>query len=383
MAGSLPASTDVVVVGAGPTGLALAGVLASRGVDHVVLDRASAGGNTSRAAVVHAGTLEALETIGVSTELVARGLVVDRFAIRDRDRLLLGVDFGRLPTAYPYTLMVPQDVTEQVLHERLVRLGGNVHWNHEIADVTADGVRTAGGSTVRARYVVGCDGMHSVVRARAGIGFRGDVYAHTFALADVRMEWPLPRREVALFFSPAGLVVVAPLPGDQHRIVATLEHAPVRPGLGDVQAVLDARGPATTPGRIREVTWSSRFSVHRRLADTYRRGPVLLAGDAAHVHSPAGGQGMNLGIRDAVGLGRRLADVLDGRAPDSDLDAYGARRRPVAAAVVSMTDRLTRAATVPHAVPRAARNGVLRTIARVGPVRRQLAADLAGLGEPG
>ena len=169
---------------------------------------------------------------------------------------------------------------------------------------------------IRARYVVGCDGMHSVVREEAGIGFTGDRYQQSFVLADVRdATGRSPGDEVHLFFSPAGLVVVAPLPRDLYRIVATLDDAPERPALADVQALLDARGPVATPAVVGDVVWSSRFRVHHRLADVYRRGPVFLAGDAAHVHSPAGGQGMNTGIQDAMVLARLLADVLGGRGP--------------------------------------------------------------------
>lgn len=311
-AAPLPERTDVVIVGAGPTGLSLACALAARGVAFVIVDRAAEGGHTSRAAVVHTRTLEVLEEIGVTHELVSRGVVVPHLTIRDRDRTLLSIPFGALPTLYPYTLMVPQHITEQVLNERLAALGGWVHRERTMTDleIGADGATAVvsgpdGASTqVRARYVVGCDGMHSVVREQAGIGFIGDRYAQSFVLADVQMDWPLARNEVQLFFSPAGLVVVAPLPEDRYRVVATLDHAPEHPGLDDVQDLLTARGPAAAPPKVRELVWSSRFSVHHRLAESYRRGPVFLAGDAAHVHSPAGGQGMNTGIQDAVTLGR-------------------------------------------------------------------------------
>jgi len=211
--------------------------------------------------------------------------------------------------------------------------------------------------------------MHSTVRERSGIGFRGDRYAESFVLADVRMDWELPGDEVMLFFSPAGLVVVAPLPGGRHRIVATMEQAPPEPSLADVQALLDARGPQRSPARVREIVWSSRFQVHHRLADRYRDGRIFLAGDAAHVHSPAGGQGMNTGIQDAVELAAVLAD-------GTDLDRYERVRRPVAAGVVAVTDRMTRLAT--------SRNRLLLGVAlplagRVPAVRRRLAMRLSGL----
>ncbi|MFC4051530.1 FAD-dependent oxidoreductase [Actinomadura syzygii] len=379
----LPTSTDVLVVGAGPVGLALAAALTSRGVDVVLVDRQAEGANTSRAAVVHARTLEVLEAVGVTDELVGRGVVVPRFTVRDGDRALLAIDFDGLPTRYPYTLMVPQDVTEEVLAARLRATGGEVRRGHEVVSLVQDGdgvtAATATGETVRARYAVGADGMHSTVRELAGIGFAGAGYAQSFVLADVRLDWGLRPDEVQLFFSPAGLVVVAPLPGGRHRIVATMDDAPERPALADVQALLDERGPRRSPGRVTEVVWSSRFRVHHRLADRYRAGRVLLAGDAAHVHSPAGGQGMNTGLQDAIALAPRLAAVLAGDAPAASLDAYEAERRPVAEGVVRMTDRMTRAATSGGAPARRARNLLLRVLDRVPAVRRRMAMRLSEL----
>lgn len=181
---TMPTRTDVLVVGAGPTGLSLACGLAARGVDAVVLDRAPQGANTSRAAVLHARTLEVLEDVGVTDELRRCGVVVPQFTIRDRDRPLLEVPFGDLPTRHPYTLMLPQDRTEQVLDDRLAALGGRVHRPHAVTGIVLDDtgadVTVAGpngeSARIRARYVVGCDGMHSVVREEAGIGFTGDRY---------------------------------------------------------------------------------------------------------------------------------------------------------------------------------------------------------------
>ena len=171
-----------------------------------------------------------------------------------------------------------------------------VHGEHTVTGFEGDDagvtvvVRRPDGSSARidACYVVGCDGVHSTVRQQAGIGFAGSRYAESFALADVHMDWPLSRREVHLFFAPAGLVVVAPLPDDRYRIVATVDQAPEHPALADVQALLDTRGPARRRSTVRDVVWRSRFQVHHRLADTYRHGRVLLAGDAAPRPQPRG-----------------------------------------------------------------------------------------------
>ncbi|MGW5572890.1 FAD-dependent oxidoreductase [Nocardia thailandica] len=387
-AAPLPAHTSVLVAGAGPAGLTAAIVLAEAGVDTVVVDRLAEGANTSRAAVVHARTLEVLDEIGVAGELCERGLEVPTFTVHDGPKTVATVEFGELPTAFPFTLMVPQNVTEEVLLDRLHRAGGRVH-----RPVTVTGLRQEnGGVTVeytgpdgtagrlRAAYVIGADGMHSTVRDHAGIGFSGDTYPASFVLADVHMAWPRSREEVSLHLSPEGVTVVAPLPAvgaDRYRVVATVDSAPEHPTREEIQALLAARGPAGEV-TVTELLWSSRFRVHHRVADTYRAGRVLLAGDAAHVHSPAGGQGMNTGIQDAALLGRLLARVVAG-APDALLDTYEADRRPVALEVVAFTDRMTRMATLGNRPARAVRNTALRLLTSLPPVRNGLAHRLAEL----
>jgi 2-polyprenyl-6-methoxyphenol hydroxylase-like FAD-dependent oxidoreductase len=380
LSGSDRFDTDVLIVGAGPCGLTLAAALAADGVRAVVIDRLAEGANTSRAAVVHARTLEVLEPIDVSRRLVERGLQAQRFTIRDRDRVLVPIGFDQLPTRYPYTLMVSQAVTESVLLQRFAELGGQVLRPRALADLTQDEAGATAtlddGSRLRARYVVGADGMHSTVRERAHIGFSGGSYGESFVLADVRLSGGVPSAEVILYFSPAGMVVVAPLPDGVHRIVATVDEAPEQPSAAYVQALLDERGPKRERAIVHEVLWGSRFRVHHRVADVYRAGRVVLAGDAAHVHSPAGGQGMNAGILDAMSLAGALIKALAG--DTNALDAYGAERRPVAQQVVALADRLTRLATVRPAW-RAWRNLLLSTLARVPTVSRRLARRLSGL----
>jgi 2-polyprenyl-6-methoxyphenol hydroxylase-like FAD-dependent oxidoreductase len=372
--------TDVLIVGAGPTGLTLATALRGQGIDCTVIDRLAEGANTSRAAVVHARTLEVLEPLGVTPSLLQRGLQAQRFTIRDRDRLLVPIAFQQLPTRYPFTLMVSQAETEAVLLQRLQVLGGRVLRPRTLSGLVQDARRAVAtlddGSRITARYVVGADGAHSAVRQLAGIAFEGGSYGESFVLADVRLSGDVPRDEVILYFSPAGMVVVAPLPDGVHRIVATVAEAPEQPDIAFVQALLDSRGPERAPVRVTGLLWGSRFRVHHRIADRYRAGRLLLAGDAAHVHSPAGGQGMNAGILDAVTLSAALVQALHGN--EAALDAYGRERRPIAAQVVALADRLTRLATVAPAWRRT-RNLVLSMLARIPRVRRNLAWQLSGL----
>ena len=369
----LPTRTDVAIVGAGPTGLALAVTLAAAGIDFVIVDRLAEGANTSRAAVVHARTLEVLDELGTAADLIGRGLAVTRFAVRDGSRHLLTVPFDKLPTPYPYTLMVPQCETESVLLERLRALGHDVHRPYLVAGVVQDQdgatLTMSTGQTLRAGYVVGADGMHSAVRESSGIGFTGSAYAESFVLADVTMDWSPGPGEVSLTFGPAGLTVVAPLPGGHYRIVATVDEAPATPDSAFIQRLLDERTPAQAG--VTGLVWSSRFRVQHRVADHYRAGRLILAGDAAHVHSPAGGQGMNTGIQDGYALGRALAT--------GQLDGYEAQRRPVAQRVVAFADRMTRIATTRNRAIRRARNVALPLLGRLPTLRTRLATELAEL----
>jgi 2-polyprenyl-6-methoxyphenol hydroxylase-like FAD-dependent oxidoreductase len=373
--------TEILVVGAGPTGLTLAVALTARGVHATVVDRLTAGVNTSRAAAVNARTLEVLEDLDVARRMVKAGIVAPRFSMRYQTRTLIPVDFSVLPTKYPYTLMLSQATTESLLVDRLRELGGEVLRPKTLSRLAQDrgGLRATfdDGDTIWARYVAGTDGMHSTVREQAGIGFMGGEYAESFTLADVRLSGNAPRDEVILFYAMAGLNVLAPLPGRIHRIVAPTMGAPEVPSAPFVQSLLDTRGFGPGHTVVEELLWGSRFRIHHRVADTYRAGRVLLAGDAAHVHSPAGGQGMNLGIQDAVALADTLTGVLRG-GPDTALDAYSLARRPIARQVLRTTGRLTRLATLPKPA-RPARNGVMRLAAHIPGVPSGLAWRLSGL----
>jgi 2-polyprenyl-6-methoxyphenol hydroxylase-like FAD-dependent oxidoreductase len=373
--------TDVLIVGAGPTGLTLGATLTKRGVAATVVDAQAAGENTSRACAIASRTLEVLERIDVSHHFVAQGIHNPRFSMRDRERVLIPIDFSTLPTSYPYTLTLSQADTERILLDRLTQLGGEVLRPRTLTGLTQDGESVLAtfdnGEPISARYVVGADGMHSAVRTQAHIGFRGHEYPESFALADVRLRGNAPKDEIFLFYAPAGLTVLAPLPGGMYRIVAPVDDAPSSPSAEFVQRLLDTRGFGAGQLVVEDVIWGSHFRIHHRVADSYRAGRLLLAGDAAHVHSPAGGQGMNTGIQDAVVLADALEQVLAG-GPESLLDRYGRERRAVAQEVLSLTGRLTRMATLPRPL-RPARNVAMRLASRVPAMRRQLAWRLSGL----
>jgi len=390
-----PQRTDVLVVGAGPTGLSLACGLARRGIAHVVIDHAPQVAPYTHSTVVDARTLQALESIDTTDPLMRRGVIVTHFTLRDRDDELLAVNFSELPTRHPYTLMVPESTAESVLTERLTAYGSRVQrpvtavaleQNDDGVTVEVwDGSRSRSASPSRrsifARYVVGCDGMHSQIRSALQIPFVSSARTESFVMADVRMLWSLPRSEVQLFFSPSGPLIVAPLPDDRYRVLATVERAGESSERDDVQELLATRGPRASPARVRDVVSSASFQVDHRLATHYRSGRVFLAGDAAHVHSPAGGQGMNAGIQDALHLADKLSDVLAGLADVSVLDHYEDDRRPVAEFVLRLTRRLSGIATMGGRMGPRIRNRSLRALGRIPSFRHMLASRLSGFAE--
>jgi 2-polyprenyl-6-methoxyphenol hydroxylase-like FAD-dependent oxidoreductase len=381
----LPKDVEVVVVGGGPTGLVLTSVLRQAGHEVLTLDSQAEGANASRAAAIHAKTLEVLRELDVTDRLIAEGVIVPAFTFRDRDRVLTRLDFSALPTPYPFVLTLQQYRTEKIITERLHALGGQVSRPYRVtgvcidtdtdtADVDVDG--PDGPEVVRARYVVGADGVSSVVRQSAKIDYTGGTYQQSFTLADARLQWPLRFDEVQNFFSPAGIVVSGPLPDNQRRVLTAVDHPPEVIDVDFIQHILDERGP--TGARVKELTWSSQFRVHHRIARSFRHGPVFLAGDAAHVHSPAGGQGMNLGIQDAIDLAHTLSAALNG-APNADLDGYQQRRRPIARATVAFTNFMTRASIIDNRPGQLLRNAVFSAIGALPPARKQMALHMAEL----
>jgi 2-polyprenyl-6-methoxyphenol hydroxylase-like FAD-dependent oxidoreductase len=379
---------DVAIVGAGPSGLSLGAELKRRGISPFILDRLEAGANTSRAVVIHARTLEVLEPLGIVPELIQNGVIVPIFRIRDRNRILAAISFKELHSPYPFTLMCPQDRTEAILLRRLQSLGASVDRPAEVVsirpaenDVEVRFQRGGELGSVRAKWLVGCDGAHSLVRQQASIPFEGGAYEEAFILGDVELDWPIDRDEVSLFFSDKGLMVVAPLPGppiNHFRIVATVEQAPETLSVADFERILAERGPESFNVAIRRLIWSSRFHIQHRVAKVLRQGRVLLVGDAAHVHSPAGGQGMNTGIQDAIALAGALQATLE-CGNDGALQDWQEKRLEIDRSVVSLTDRMTKMATLSSPALKALRNAAIGIVGHLPFAQHALAEKLAEL----
>lgn len=231
-----------------------------------------------------------------------------------------------------------------------------------------------------ARWVVAADGGSSLVRSEAGVAFQGGEYEYEqdFVLADVRMNWPLDRAEVDLFFAAEGLVVVAPLPEGRFRIVATVQSAPEQPPAELFERIPRQRGPSEAVIRIGEIIWSSRFHLHHRVASAMRSGRILLAGDAAHVYSPAGGQGMNTGIQDAISLAGPLMRAVR-HDDDQLLQQWEQIRLSVAQEVVSLTDHTTRVATLDSWPTQMLRNAAVGLMGKLPPLQHAAAETLSEL----
>ena len=337
---------EVLVVGAGPTGLTLACCLLLHGVSVRVVDRAPGPAVTSRANFLHARGSEVLDRLGALGTLPDESLRALQITTYLGDRPIMKMKFGDpgLRTAAP-PMLVSQARIEAALRDRFAELGGVPEWNQPLVDIEEhmDGVTAVlgDGRSVRAQWLVGCDGTGSTTRKLAGIGFPGVKLSERFLLADVHLDWDLDRSGTTGWIHPAGLVAAMPMPDPDGRnnLWRLFAYDPGHDEKPTEQEILERFRqvvPERTGRAVRfgDAEWLSLFTVHRRLADTYRQGRILLAGDAAHAHAPFGGQGMLTGIGDAENLAFKLALVLRDQASEPLIDTYQGERRPLATGVL-------------------------------------------------
>ncbi|MBX3027192.1 FAD-dependent monooxygenase [bacterium] len=366
---------DVVIVGAGPVGLTLAGLLARQGARCLAIDRAAARTDKSKALVLWPRTLELLQSVDAVAPFLAAGSPAVGGRIFSRGRPLAHLDFTRADSAFASALMIPQSETERLLETDALAAGAELWRGAEVLRIApaADGVRIAlraadgGARELACAWLVGCDGAHSSVRHALGLGFAGAAENEDWMLADVHVGGGLARDEVAIHLHPEGVLAIFPIPPDRFRLIGDLGPArgahPPEPTMADVQALLDRRGPRGLVAH--DPLWLSGFRINDRQVPTYRVGRVFLAGDAAHIHSPAGGQGMNTGMQDAFNLAWKLALTLQGRAKPALLDSYDAERHPVGAMIVRGAGALTRLGTLRHPLARGLRDLALRALGRL------------------
>ena len=389
---------DVLIVGAGPSGSTLACALARAGVSFHLIDKAERRSPYSRALVIHPRSLEILDRLGALEVLLARGNPVQSVRIHIGGNPRLEVDFSEAQYGgcrFPEALFVEQNRTEAALDACLARSGFHAFFDRELIDFEegADGVRAKcrdadnGSYRVECRYIVGCDGAHSTVRHGMDIAFSGSAYAQDFMLADVDLEWGQDRHSFQAFIERGGFMACFPL-REKTRLVAArgrYREDSGTPSLEDFERLLDHLVPYDV--RISNPAWIARFHLHHRIADRFRMGRACLAGDAAHIHSPVGGQGMNTGIQDSWNLGWKLAWALrsgDPAAADEILETYHDERYPVGRLLIRTTDRaftfvsgtswlsqLIRTFIAPWLVP---------MLGRIPSLRRQVLSQLTQLG---
>lgn len=347
--------TDVLVVGAGPTGLMLATQLARRNIRTLIIDRHSGPSVETRALGVQARTLEIYSHLGIAEQALALGKQATGGNIwakgKRRARIGLG-DAGEGATPYPFVLILGQDDNERLLGEQLRQLGHSVEWNTELAgllqnqnSVTA-WLQTPGGSrrTVKAAYVAGCDGARSTVRDANDIAFAGEAYEHVFFVADTELKGSMTPDEVNVYLFRNGFHLLFPMRGKDHwRIAGILpEDLRDKPGVQFTDVIPSLHNEAGEEFSVRSSSWFSTYRIHHRRAVRFRDRRCFLLGDAAHIHSPVGAQGMNTGLQDAYNLAWKLALVIEHGAEPSLLDSYEEERIPVAQALLNGTDRAFR-----------------------------------------
>ncbi|MFL6229413.1 MAG: FAD-dependent monooxygenase [Pyrinomonadaceae bacterium] len=346
--------TDVAIIGAGPTGLSLACQLSRHGVDFVVAEKGESVTPYSKAIGVHARTLEIYEQIGLAHKAVERG------AVAEKARLLVGSEVrGELDLAhigeglspYPYVLMLEQSKNEELLYEYLRSQGRDVLWRTEFESVTqtSEGVSarvtTQGGAaqTIEAKYLVGCDGARSPVRHALGLEFEGSTFERTFYVADARIDWALDHDALHICLSRETFLLFFPLKGDRrYRIVGVFPEEFSKDEGEVLYEEIEARvkEEAQLPLDIHDVEWFSTYKVHTRHVSRFSSGRCFLAGDSAHVHTPAGAQGMNTGIQDGYNLAWKLALTLKGAAGEKLLETYNEERLENAKHLLQTTDRM-------------------------------------------
>ncbi len=386
MTDSSPNSVDVLIVGAGPVGLFLANECARRDLRWRIIESHSGQSEHSKALAIFPRTLEIFDMAGLVPAFLEAANRVTSVAVMSHDRTLARIQFEPEHTPYPFVAMVPQNVTEGLLAEHLRRRGGTIDYNTSFTalEQLANGVavrieRDGAQEVIRAGFVVGCDGAHSGVRRSLGIELEGGDYEMPFMLADIETNQELPGNEMQLCPSTGGPVAIFPMSATRRRIVATIEHPEGDvPGLDLVRRVLAERAPREIEAL--SLHWSSYFRIHHRHASRLREGRVFLAGDAAHIHSPFGGQGMNTGLHDVWNLAWKLEVVLRGHGSQQLLDSYSEERPPVITDVIETTDRLTKVMGTSNGVAQFLRDSLIPVVSHISAVQHAFVNRLSGLG---
>jgi 2-polyprenyl-6-methoxyphenol hydroxylase-like FAD-dependent oxidoreductase len=378
--------TDILIVGAGPVGLFLANECVRRGLRWRLIETRSSQSEHSKALAIFPRTLEIFDMAGLVGPFLEAANRVTSVAVVTRGRTLAHMRFTPEESPYPFVAMVPQDVTERLLVEQLRRAGRAVEYETTFVSAAEqnDGVsvtldRKGEAVTLRASFVVGCDGAHSAVRHLLNLPFEGAEYDASFLLADIDTNETLPADEMQLCPSESGPVAIFPMSATRRRVVATIDNTEGdAPSLGLVRKILAERAPSGIEAR--SLHWSSYFRIHHRQVAQLRMGRIFIAGDAAHIHSPFGGQGMNTGLHDVWNLVWKLDFALHGRGSEELLESYSAERCPVIKNVIETTDFLTKALGTPSKLAQILRDTFIPMVSRLAPFQHAFVQRLSELG---
>jgi 2-polyprenyl-6-methoxyphenol hydroxylase-like FAD-dependent oxidoreductase len=378
--------TDVLIVGAGPVGLFLANECARRGLRYRIIEARAAQSEHSKALAIFPRTLEIFDMAGLVGPFLEAANRVTSVAVITHGRTLAHIPFTPEQSPYPFVAMVPQDVTERLLVEHLRHAGGAVEYEtkfvaaaeqDDYVNVTMD--RKGEPIKLKTSFVVGCDGAHSAVRHLLNLPFEGAEYDDTFILADLETNETLPADQLQLCPSELGPVAIFPMSATRRRIVASIKTTEGdAPSLDLVRRILAERAPSGLEARA--LLWSAYFRIHHRQVAHLRVGRFFIGGDAAHIHSPFGGQGMNTGLHDVWNLVWKLALVLHGHGNEELLESYSAERRPVIKNVIETTHFLTRALGTPSKLAQLLRDTVIPMVSRLAPFQHAFVQRLSELG---
>ncbi|HEY9685127.1 MAG TPA: FAD-dependent monooxygenase [Oculatellaceae cyanobacterium] len=382
------APISALVVGAGPIGLTMALDLTMRGIKCRIVDRLEQPSDKSKAVGIHARTLELLEVLGIEKEFLELGHKIHATNIYSGKTKLVHLSMDEIGGQYPYALMLPQNQTERILTEQLAKHGISIERGVELIDFTDDGdvvtanLKHTNGDTekVEAYWLLGCDGAHSTVRHKLGMTFDGGAYEQPFATVDCHVDWNEPDDELVGFICEGGSVFFFPLGNKRYRLVAD-----GAPGEGDgdltieeMQAIVDKR---CYPGiKLKDPVWLAWFKISHRSVESYKKGRCFVLGDAAHVHSPALGQGMNTGMQDAFNLAWKIELVEKGIAQQKLLDSYNLERHPVGQALLRRTDLVTKLVTLRSAIGQGIRNRLMPLLADQEVVQHRALQTLSMIG---
>lgn len=377
-----------MVVGAGPTGLTMACELLRHGVTPRIIDKSPTPSVHSKAFGIHARTLELFETMGIVETILGRGNICNGFDMYNRGKPLAHVNFDTLESNYPYFLILAQSDTERILNDHLESYGIKVEREKELVGIEqADtGIKArlklkdGSEEIVDCSYLAGCDGAHSTTRHILNLEFKGAPYPFYWLLADLDLKWDYSLHHISVFIHPTGVTAHFPLYEDRGRLMFEVPDASIKedmppPTIEDVRRLMNER--QINYKSVTNPNWLAYFKIHHRMVNQYGKGRVFLSGDAAHIHSPLGGQGMNTGIQDAYNLAWKIGLVLGSKSPDSLLASYNEERHRVGKEVVGFTDFATKMVGLHNPVLSALRNKIVGVVSHIDAVQEKVLTTLS------